>query len=269
MQLKLFIVPSLVIFSLIIAIGFIKPDYDTMVQKKSALEQKQSEAMNIEQTQSNIQSLAQSWSGGMEKDAFVKRYYPETLDQERVVDAMNYLASQSGVILIGFQLEQVVEDIVQEPIVETVPLTSLQEGETSSAAMMASARAAYELPRPKAYIARVTARGTYENLRAFIDRASHMDRISEINKFSIYKKEQEQGVSEEEKAAAEQSGDLEAGIEARFSYLPKQQGFNALYVPIFQKASFDFSPADEAQAWAANIVPTLNAGSGGKPNPFR
>lgn len=267
MQIKLLIVPSLVIFSLIVAIGLIKPDYDTMVQKKAVLEQKQSEAMNIEQTQSNIQSLAQSWSGNAEKDAFVKRYYPETLDQERIVDAMNYLASQSGVILIGFQLEQVVEDIVQEPVVEAVPLTTLQEGDASSAAMMASARAAYELPRPKAYIARVTARGTYENLRAFIDRASHMDRISEINKFSIYKKEQQEGeASQDEEVSVDE---LEAGIEARFSYLPKQQGFNALYVPIFQKASFDLSPADEAQAWAANVVPALNAGSGGKPNPFR
>ncbi len=266
MQLKIIILPSLVILSLVLGIGFIKPDYDILSQKRALLAEKQTWVAKIETVKSNISSLSTELDGKSDLEQWSLRYYPETMDQERIIDGFNFMAQQSGLIIKSMEMKEI---LVEKKEVSDVggPLTSIpgKAPATESMAMMAPV---YLAPTPSSYVAQVKAKGSYENLKNFMDRLSRMDRMSSLRLMSI-------GIDEEDKAANDTgqavaaSDQLVGTFEARFDHIksPKQQ--SALGMPVFEQNSLDTTDLETARSWATSAVPVLNVDQSGRSNPFQ
>lgn len=114
MSLKILFVPFSLILVLVLLIGYVKPDYDALLEKQVVVDAAQQQLNQMETRLGNIQSISSDFAsassdalGGKNADeVLVDSYVPESVDQERVVDTFNYLAGQSGISLSSVTIEK-------------------------------------------------------------------------------------------------------------------------------------------------------------------
>ena len=263
MKIKVLVVPSLAILSLVLIIGFIKPDYDTLQEQRKILEEKKMEVANIDAVVKNINTLNNSLDSQKETEGFVTRYFPKMLDQGRVIDAMNFLASQSGLLIIGVEINESVKEMEDEDIVlEATPSPlALPNGSALPASV-----APYVAPVARSYAATVTAQGSYENIKTFLEKMNRLDRIHSVSLFSVGVNDKVLQASPTEEAS---SGELIVTFEANFKYLIPQMVGSALSVPVFKEPALKFDVAKVTEEAITGNVPDLNLGETGRANPFQ
>ncbi len=249
MGLKLLVIPSSILIMLVAIIGFVKPDLTTLEEKKDLYEAKLDQSRNMSALLSNINSLTASLNSSDENERFVQNYFPKKIDQGRVIDMFNFLASQSGVVVSIMDLAEVekesipTEEVFVDPaaLVPPVPVVS-----------------------PKSFSVIVTVGGQYENIKDFFQRVAHMNRMHKTQNFSIATPEKDQ--SGEEKT---DTGTLVGKFEANFDYFDVVKVENALSVPVFARERFDTTHLDVITNWVTSTVPPLEKPDTGRANPFR
>lgn len=262
MHLKILIVPSSILIALILLIGFVKPDLDTMQEKKVVLETKLTQSRNMTTLLSNITALVQSLDTQKESENFIASYLPKTMDEERVVDMFNFLAAQAGILMVTVNFKELEDmgpkvDEVQQVVAGT-PLVS-GGADTVAPAVDASSKI-----RVKGFSADVAVKGNYENIRDFFDRAAHMNRFHKIQGFTLSLPRETGGASSPDPA-----GTLSGTFQADFNYFPLQKVGNALNVPVFSRAEFDTTRLNTTLSWVTSSVPALERPTSGRPNPFQ
>ncbi len=270
MQLKIIIIPALVIFALIVSIGFIKPDYDTLLVKRNVLAEKQKEVAKIETIKTNIEALNGELDAKSDLEQWSLRYYPETMDQERIIDSFNFMALQSGLIIKSMDMKEILMEKREESLGVGGPLTSVpgDGGMVSPSGEMLPPVPVYQAPQPSSYVAQVKAKGSYENLKNFMDRLSRMDRMNSLRLMSIgVDTENKEGADTGEAVAA--SDQLVGTFEARFDHVKNPKGQSALGIPVFDQGTVATAGLEEARAWATSAVPVLNVDQSGRSNPFQ
>jgi len=83
MRLKVLIVPFFIILILILGIGYIKPDFDSMRMKKAAIAVSEAQGADMETIIANISSLNSSLDTGQNAEQFIYRYLPYSLIRNR------------------------------------------------------------------------------------------------------------------------------------------------------------------------------------------
>ena len=264
MQLKIILLPTLVVLSLVLGIGFIKPDYDALTQKRVLLAEKQTQVDKIESVKSNVSTLSGALDSKSDLEQWSLRYYPETMDQERIIDGFNFMAQQSGLIIKAMDMKEIIVE-KKEAFDVGGPLTSIPGQEAEG---MATITPAYIAPVPSSYVAQVQAKGSYENLKNFMDRLSRMDRMNSLRLVSIGVDKDSKEVTDTGQAAAT-TEQLVGTFEARFDHIksPKQQ--SALGIPVFEQGTLDTTGLEAARTWATSPVPLLDVGQAGRSNPFQ
>lgn len=261
MQLKIIVVPTFIILALILSIGFIKPDYEALLQARASLKEKQDQVARIDATKENIHSLNQALDEKTAVEEFVVRYYPEAMDQERAIDSFNFMATQSGLVIDSMEMKEVVSAKKEESFGVGGPLTSVPGGEVDAPAEVVPL---YRPPMPSSFVAQVRAKGDYENIKNFLHRLSRMDRMNALVTLSVDVDEKEKKEGE-----SEVSGQLIGTFEARFDYVKNKTGQNALGVPIFGSNTLEIQKLEEEIAWASSAVPILQVDQSGRSNPFQ
>lgn len=255
MNLKLFLFPTLLILATFLSIVYIKPDIENILIKREEETTKQEALRSAENIESNIRSLSQSLNGKNEVERLVGRYLPLDIDQERSLDVVNFLAQQTGVAVNG---------IVMKENRETQTVVVVSETGEADPGQVASTERGPE--SPKSYEASIEVMGTYQNLRAFLDRLYHTDRMRAVNNLLIRKPEDSERFQAEQEIIP--SDFLLANIEMDFFYASSTGGGNALVQPIFQKNTIDFSSANRLVDFVNSPVGDLAPASYGRINPF-
>jgi len=258
-------IPFSILFVLVIAIGFIKPDITRLGEQQLAYAMALSQNEARETLYANIEKLRIELGAKKNDVDFVDNYFPETLDQERVIDAYNFLASQSGVAVALMSVKSLspeerterlgLRGIESEPVADT----------TLNGGVAVPSVPSYQI-RPETFVVTVSVRGTYETIRAFLDRVAHTDRTHRTRNFSLFTPVQD--VANEEDEAAGVSV-LTGTFDAEFDYAPIEKNINATSAPIFTKGSFDLSSIEKVRAWVTSPAPLLVRPSAGRPNPFQ
>jgi hypothetical protein len=261
MRFKILLLPFFIIIILILGIGYIKPDVDVLMAKREEIGAKEAQVANMEAVFSNISSLNSSLDTEQEKEKFMYRYLPKSLNQEQVIDAFNFLAVQLGLTIDGMELKQSPEKAFEKPLIDS-NMRSLVTGgkEFSNSEVSAPAQPV----AAKTFIFKGSVRGQYGNIKTFFDRLTHIERFQDVHFFSI-------GTSSktEESSKAAESDSLSGIFEAEYSYLPPRQIASALGMPIFLQSKFDFSPVNSLLNKITSLLPPLEKGITGKPNPFQ
>lgn len=262
MGLKILIVPSLVIAILFLGIGFVKPDADVIYTKKNEISIKQAQMEKVDMVLSNIDTLNNSLETRRESEKFVHRYLPETISQDQVIDAFNYLALQSGLSIVKMELTQLPEPVREEPVVDPA-MTGYISG--SGSLGNSSVIPITPIVNAKTFVFTGSVRGSYENIKKFYDSVIHMDRYQRTNFFSI-----EESKQVDEAGKEIETSDLLGMFEAEFGYLPPKHTASALELPVFLQSKIDFSNLDKLMTtWVTSSVPALEKGQSGRPNPFQ
>ncbi len=254
MRLKILVIPFSILIALILVIGYIKPDITEIQEKKVALEGKLSQVANVGTLVGNIATLSNELAEKSGDQTFVKEYIPSEMDQERVMDMFNFLASQSGVFVYVMGMKEVQVKAVAEETLQVVAGTPMITDGVLTPVPQAK-------PKIKAYTAQVEVRGDYENIRDFFNRLSHMNRLGKIENFSLS--------AREDKVEGEASTTLTGVFQAEFSYFPMQKVASALNIPVFSKAEFSSDELTALRTWAKDVVAPLEDPVTGRPNPFQ
>jgi len=260
MRLKILIPPLFIVSILILAIGYIKPDFEVMQMKKADIRAKEEAVANMGTIIANVDALNSSLDTRQEFEKLAYRYLPNTQSQEQVIDAFNFLATQSGVVIVKMDLKQS-SNQKGAPAGQTTTL--------GGGSMEVSAVSGSEAPAPvaaKTFIFTGSVIGSYENIKAFFDRLAHAERYQKVSFFSLEKSQEKAGSAQ----PLDKNQNLLVGtFEAEFGYLPPEPIASALNMPIARNAEFDFSNANRLLEQMTSAIPTFEKGQTGRPNPFQ
>jgi Tfp pilus assembly protein PilO len=263
MRFKILLVPFFLIVILILCIGYIKPDFDTIFAKKEELSVKKDQVANMENVLENVKSLNNSLDTNQDAEKFMYRYLPLTLNQEQVIDAFNFIANQSGLVITDMELKQMAGKVAEEPLIDSTARSFVAGGKS-----LESSNIPYPAPKAsaKTFVFKGSIVGPYANIKAFFERLSHIERFQHIRSFSIKTSEKTEsgtGTIEQNK------NNLIGAFEAEYDYLPPRVVASALGIPIFLQSEFDFSSVSALISKITNPIPALEKGVSGKPNPFQ
>lgn len=274
MRLKILIVPFSIIMTLIVAIGYAQPDYALLQTKRAELANKQAQAASLGQVAGNVARLKASLDAQGDAERLITAYYPDHLDQEGVIDKLNFIASQSGVLVSDISVQAPTKDdtAVATTAAETAGLfdptaagaTANGDGTYTAAdgtILGGDGAPATFKPAARTFSASVKAEGSYENLRAFFDRLSHMDRLHGVSALSL-------GTKDSGQSSGSGAGGLTGSYTADFSFVPNVKVTAALNLPIFQKSRIALPVADRIRSYEA-ALPAIGTPQTGKPNPFQ
>lgn len=271
MNLKILFIPVAIVIILVVIILYIKPDYVAMQSEKQALAVKNEQVATMDVVIGNISSLEKELSTKKDAEAFLYRYFPKELDQSRIIDAVNFLSEQTGVALASLTLEEVKVERATPEFLPPIPgaLTSvnpgLQGSETGAEGSLLPPSADLP-PLPTQVTLKLSAAGTYANLKEFMTRISHMDRF---NTFTVIELEEKIIEREGTRLRDPVNPLLSANVEMRLDFLPETTVRSALDEPFFQQARFDLTALDVLKRWVTSPLPTLEKAGGGKANPFQ
>jgi|SRR6185369_1931536 len=256
MHLKIFVLPFLIFLVLVMGIGFIKPDILSMEAKKLEIIAKQAQSDNIETLLANIGTLTSSIDSHKSSESFLQKYLPKAMDQETVIDAINFTAIQSGVLVESIEVTQ--------PASETAVVQTDSVGNVVSQELNADGTAVVNTkPSPKFFSVDTVVRGNYDNIKNFTQRLAHVDRFYSLKSFSV-------GLSKQDLASENPDiSNLEGTFVSDFEYVKPLKYHSALTIGIFNSSVLDFSAIDKVIAWVTNSVPVLEKPPTGKPNPFQ
>lgn len=247
MSLKIILLPFSIILTLILGIGYIKPDIGTYQEKQAILQTKKAQVASLDTLVAHVESLETTLAASGESEKLVDTFVPKTMDQERVIDTFNYLASQSGVFVNIMAMSEGKRRSVS---------TEITVADPAAAALSAK-------PQVETFAASVEVRGSYEGIKDFFNRLAHTNRFHVIKNFSL-------AVAKEGEGAAEEGDGILTGVfESEFDYFPALTIESALHASVFGRGSFDDAALSEIVAWTQYSVSPLQEPVSGRPNPFR
>lgn len=274
MKIKVLVVPTTIILSGFIAVSYIKPGFDEYLQKRDLLAAAKENAAQAEAVAKNVTALNQELSAKKESVDFIKRYFPDNKDEGRMIDSLNFVTGQAGLLTSKIDIEATAEEETGSQTFGTVesvsadPAVPLAEGE---GALAISAAAAYQAPKVQRYGVSLEALGGYTNIKDLLTKLIALDRLQELDNFKI-------GTSAEETASEAEGGDVPPAPNGTLtlsyrSLLPYQalpatlSGESIVGIPGLSEPTFDFSVTDAVKT-TATLVPNVVLGTEGKSNPF-
>lgn len=256
MNVKILFFPLSITIALAMAVFYTKPEIDTVMTQRSVLAEKEQFAAEVSQKIQNAHDLETSLNADKEDETAVFRYLPKTRDDERILDGVNFLVSQSGLALDSVKIDKLASVDADAPVVSGEEAQgSAVIFANSGADTSAVSQAPMVVAKPKVLGVTVSAVGSYENIRDAVAKLSHMDRFQNFTNVSIDKS----GTS---------SDVLNASFTVNFTYLPTVNAQGSFNHPALTQNTFDFGVVQKLKQYTTSAVPSVEVGASGASNPF-
>lgn len=264
MRLKIVITPIAFLVAIVAVIWYIWPTAQQIIAKNDELKKNKENLSSILDKKNNVEILRGVLDKEKEKEDFVLSYLPLSRNDEKVIDAINSVATDSGSNLIKLSVVEAVEALnpVQPVDAGLSPSSTVVSGTVS-----ADPNIVIPIPKPntKFFTVKVDVSGKYENIKMFLDQTQKMNIFNKVSSLSITKS---LSVSSETDQTSADDGILVANIEFQFGYLPQIHEENGSSSEIFAKSNIDFSPYSKIISLITKTIPVLDEGQKGKSNPF-
>lgn len=261
MRLKIIFTPLAFLVAIIIAIWYIWPTVQEIQLKRKEIAASKVKLEGTQKKKQNVEYLKNALDKNKEKENFILSYLPTRRNEERIINALDSLATDSGIKIKDISLGGEKESAPATPTTEsafvsnptiigtpanpdgTVPVPSRPE------------------PQMKIFSAKLNFSGKYNNIKIFLAQIYKMELFNKINSLSI------------KNGSSEEGGDSEiltADIEVTFGYLPEIQEVAGNPSGVFSESNFNFSPYDSIVSLSNTKIPVLilEEGQRGKENPF-
>jgi Tfp pilus assembly protein PilO len=277
------VVPTVFIASGFFVVNFIKPDYNLYQQKKAERNSLSEQVQNAENTIRNAEILVQELGNNREKVAFINAYFPQAKDEAQVIDGLNFLSTQAGMITSNISLQGEAESTqstqvttgaavfaLETPAVAPAPTAT---GSTPSALLAISVGAPvsrYTPPVAQKYGVTLEAVGSYSNIKEIIKKIANTDRQYLLSGFTIASTKNGPTSGTEENQTSS-SGTLTLSYAADLPYfIPKKAtaGYGIVDIPALQKNSLSLDIVEKQQRNVDSAVPDTLLTTDGKQNPF-
>lgn len=265
MRVKILIFPLALAATIAIVIAYVWPEIGKVKKTKEGLAESQAAFQNIREKRSNVESLERALEQNKDKEAFVLSYLPVQNQEEEIINKLNQLAADSGVVLSMLTPEKeqaktaVPENTNEELSSKDALFSSSKEG-------TATAGAGQQGPLLRATNIEVKVLGSYAAVKTFLEQVYKMEMFNNITSFSITKEAEKGSQAEGEKP--QNTDTLSAGAKIGFGYMSGTRLTGNYSAPVFSRSSFDFTPYDKLIQLVTKKIPALDVGSQGRANPF-
>ena len=257
MRLKIFFTPLIFIVVIVVAIVFIWPAAKDILAKRQALVKSNNELNLIIEKKNNVEVLKGMLDKNKDKEDFILNYLSYSRNDDKIVDGINYIATDSGVNLINLSVEEVKDVAIAGQGSEGLSAVSESTGTGSSAEDVLVLK-----PTVKYFSVKTDISGKYQNIKMFIEQMNKMGILNKINSLNISKASSSDGQVDANNDV------LLANVEFRFGYMPQIHEQYGSSSEVFSKNNLDFSSYSKIVNLITKIIPALDDGQKGKSNPF-
>lgn len=265
MKTKVLIVPTLIVISGFVTLQYIKPDFDLYLEKRIQRDAAKEGSLAAEAVAMNVRTLKDEVTTQKEQVAFVKRYLPAEKDEARMFDSLNFLTTQSGLLVSSIKVQDIQEDTETQPAQVFATEDVSAAGDSVDTTTMVPVKP-YVAPKVKEYSVVLEALGGYGNIKDLLKKLTEFDRMQDVESFTIAL----EAVPATEGEEPVSTGTL---VFTYVSTLPYQatpaplSGQVLVSVPGLNQSNFNFTAINEVKAKAV-VVPDMVLGTDGKANPF-
>jgi hypothetical protein len=264
MKIKLLLAPLLIVTTIFLLIWVVYPAWSNgtngVREQRETLRIEREKLSNLEGKDRNVETLYVDMKNNLDKYDIVKKFIPENVNEEEIIDNLNYLASA--------QQTSVAALVVEQPAAPVAGMSEIEASEGNVQPMdpvlgVQPVDAALQVQKvtPRDFQVNYSVVGSYENVKALFDKIQRLDRFSKVISLTVGKLKTDGG----------QGGDsnvLKADAVLQFSFLKKEKTLSNVNDPIFLQSKFDFRSIAKLQE-ARNVGGLkLELGEMGKTNPY-
>jgi hypothetical protein len=263
MSVKILFFPLSIIIAFALSVFYIQPEFDSMMIKRIALQDKQTLAESMGQKIQNMHSLESNLNANKDSETAVLRYLPNTRDDERIVDGINFLAMQSGLLPISIKIDKAkeVEVVAETPATDQKNPFAADSTNGVDAGLISNAPAL--IITPKILEVSLTAIGSYESIRDTVGKIAHSDRFQNFTLVGVNR-----SVATAQLAEKQDNTTLNASLKMSFLYFPKAKAAGNYNHTALNQKSFDFGIAQKLKQYTSSPIPSIEVGAAGIANPF-
>lgn len=258
MKLKILITPIVFIAVVVLSIWYIKPTTDEWMAKRKILENKQVFTQEIKAKSEKVSVWKKTLEGDVADQNVIFNYVPKEAKEEEIIDNLNSMASESGVILNNVSLIFLKDlSVGNEPVPVAV-------GNIDSSATLSPDEEIMDSQLTENNIeVDMDAFGEYDNLKSFLDKTSSFRRFNKLGSLKISMNDASSS------ADASTKGLLLAKISFVFNYAKDGSTLvTSINDGVFGEESLDMSIAKSIEDTKSVATKSLSVGQFGRANPF-
>ena len=270
MRLKNLFFPLMLVLSFAVIMLYGWPAFSQLNDLKKTLKEDNDKLTDLKKRSASIGILKSKIASGGENVNFVYSYLPQEKREDRIIDAVNFVASStSGIGLSEISIEKSANNQAVASV-ENSATTGSAGGFVSTAIAPQTNTAAttpVENTNLQFLTLKVAVSGNYADIKAFLDRLNSINIYNVTKSVSI---EHVKSSTGKEGTNQENQDLLSADISIDFGYAPALAFKNNLKQNVVDKGNFDFTVLDKIRSASQITVPEVTAGSTGNvENPFK
>jgi Tfp pilus assembly protein PilO len=256
MRLKFLFFPISLAISIFIFIGYIWPEIMTVKSINQEYLKNQQDMTLVQNKEAAIQSVAAQLTKSTENQTAVLNYLPTNKSEERILDGLNYIATDAGVTLGNVSIAASSDNSSQSTTgTEDVSGLTQPTLAPTDGAVVATAEAQTPIVPVKLQSteATIVASGTYDKIRIFAENLQKMNMFNSIKSFRITQGETDPAV-------------LSLEVSVDFNYLAPIKADTQKVAKI--QSELDLATIDSLKNYVSKKGSEINIGQTGKANPF-
>lgn len=265
MRLKTLFFPIMLVISISIFIGFIWPEISTLREVNEVNLAKKQEFEGIAAKKAAINSMGKQIAGG-DSEKIVKEYLPEAKAEERIINNVNFLATDAGVSLVNVSLtgESASTGSADTTISGVAAALNPTAGAEAVLNSNGTSTPAVAAQTSKSVTASISVSGDYEKIRLFLGGLQHASIFNTVKSVTIAK----QAEVKDEEGSVSNANTLLATAIVDFGYMLPEKVDNQKVETFKQKIDNETVETLKKYVSQKNQAIEINGGSKGRTNPF-
>lgn len=278
MKVKLLLFPLSLVIALAVSIFWIQPTISSALSLRDQKAKEEQHLLEINRVVSNIDALDRNLNENMGNEQFVLTYLPKEGSDDRILDEINFLAGESGLLLVSTGLKSVSSEAATaiskqvQAAEEQAELKAVSPGSFVGTKSSSTAMTEFVVSSPSELVrsteVSVSAFGTYEQIKAFVDRIYRANHFHSFLSVKVAERMVGENGASQVPGVSNASDVLNVSMKIRFGMLPPTKVSSGVLLKTFDQSVFDFSPVQTLRTRVTNELPLLDATASGRPNPF-
>ena len=270
MKIKVLLVPSIIVLSIILGIWIIYPAYsngstgardlyDQLTKERVKLNSILGESGNASKLSAQLDTISS------DKDVLYE-FIPSDMKESEIIDNLNKMASDSGLLIYGLSVSQPILSVATIDVPQTMGSTSLDAtGPVDAAGIPVSV-----LPVAKSFEADMQISGSYDQIKNFLEKMNVFARYNTEASVSLKKGLSASTDGSSSADASTASLDvLTADLKINFNVLEKAKlSEGNVNDSVFSSSTLDTQVISQIKSRYSGTALKLDIGQTGKTNPF-
>lgn len=275
MKVRLILFPLAIVIALAVSIFWIQPEISSAISLREQDNAVSARLAEMDRVIANIDSLDKTLSENSGDRQFVETYLPSKMSDDSIIDEVNFLAGEAGILLISAQMKPISSELAQmakqqtQTNAEQTEIASNSPGSLVASGASSGSEVVFTASSPDARIrsteVSISVLGKYDQIKTFADRIYHANHFQNFVSMDISRKVD---VQVEPKSSTLASDVLDATFVIRFGALPITSVSSGVFLDTFKSPTFQLAVVQDLHGRVASELPALIVSPTERPNPF-